>query len=50
MDKSNQGNIGELQTSELDMEWVYLLLKAKKQGLQVDEIRQFFNDRTLKAI
>ncbi|SEO41633.1 Anti-repressor SinI [Paenibacillus sophorae] len=50
MDKSNQGNIGELQTSELDMEWVYLLLKAKKQGLQVDEIRRFFNDRTLKAM
>ncbi|QWU18169.1 anti-repressor SinI family protein [Paenibacillus sophorae] len=32
------------------MEWVYLLLKAKKQGLQVDEIRRFFNDRTLKAM
>ncbi|KAA9001030.1 DNA-binding anti-repressor SinI [Paenibacillus spiritus] len=32
------------------MEWVHLLLKAKKQGIRAEEIRRFFNDRTLKAM
>ncbi|MFC3749356.1 MULTISPECIES: anti-repressor SinI family protein [Bacillales] len=50
MDKSNQGNNGELQTVDLDLEWVYLLLSAKKAGIKAEEIRRFFNEKALKAI
>ncbi|WP_438493373.1 anti-repressor SinI family protein [Paenibacillus sp. IHBB 3054] len=50
MDKSNQGNNGELQTVDLDLEWVYLLMSAKQAGIKVDEIRQFFNEKTLQAM
>jgi hypothetical protein len=50
LDKSNQGNNGELQTVDLDLEWVYLLMSAKQAGIQADEIRQFFNEKTLQAM
>ncbi|MNB76104.1 Anti-repressor SinI [compost metagenome] len=50
MNKSNQGNNGELQTVALDMEWVQLMLAAKKQGIHADEIRRFLGDKTLKAM
>lgn len=50
LNKSNQGKSGELQTLDLDMEWVHLLLKAKKQGIHADEIRRFLGDKTLKAM
>lgn len=50
LNKSNQGNNGELQTVALDMEWVQLMLAAKKQGIHADEIRRFLGDKTLKAM
>lgn len=50
MDKSNQGDNGELQMADLDLEWVYLLMSAKQAGIQVDEIRQFFSEKTLQAM
>lgn len=50
LDKSNQGNSGELQTVDLDLEWVYLLMSAKNAGIQADEIRQFFNEKMLQAM
>ncbi|MNN13743.1 Anti-repressor SinI [compost metagenome] len=50
MDKSNQGNDGELQMADLDLEWVYLLMLAKEAGIQADEIRQFFSEKALQAM
>ncbi|NUU60293.1 DNA-binding anti-repressor SinI [Paenibacillus sp. JW14] len=39
-----------MQTVDLDLEWVYLLLSAKKAGIKAEEIRRFFNEKALKAI
>ncbi|WP_379128182.1 anti-repressor SinI family protein [Paenibacillus sp. sgz500958] len=50
MDQSNQVDNGEVQLADLDLEWVYLLLKAKKAGILVNEIRQFFNEKSLQAM
>ncbi|MBY0013803.1 anti-repressor SinI family protein [Paenibacillus typhae] len=50
MDKSNQGNVGELQTGDLDLEWVYLMMAARKAGLKVEEIRRFLSERALQAM
>ncbi|WP_082452084.1 MULTISPECIES: anti-repressor SinI family protein [Paenibacillus] len=47
---SNQGNDGELQAVDLDLEWVYLMMSAKKAGLKVDEIRQFLSEKTLQVM
>ncbi|CAH1213486.1 hypothetical protein PAECIP111892_03859 [Paenibacillus auburnensis] len=47
---SNQGNDGELQAVDLDLEWVYLMMSAKKAGLKVDEIRQFLSQKTLQVM
>ncbi|WP_189022585.1 anti-repressor SinI family protein [Paenibacillus albidus] len=47
---SNQGNNGEQQTVDLDLEWVYLLLSAKKAGIEAEEVRSFFNRKALQAI
>lgn len=47
---SNQGNDGELQSVDLDVEWVYLMMSAKKAGLKVDEIRQFLSEKTLQVM
>ncbi|WNS41863.1 anti-repressor SinI family protein [Paenibacillus sp. MMS20-IR301] len=49
MDQSNQGN-DELQAVDLDLEWVYLLMAAKRAGIQADEIRRFFNEKALQAM
>ncbi|MNC18061.1 Anti-repressor SinI [compost metagenome] len=46
MDKSNQGNDGELLMGDLDLEWVYLLMSAKKAGIEADEIRRFLSEKT----
>ncbi|MGN7764005.1 anti-repressor SinI family protein [Paenibacillus sp. 22594] len=46
MDKSNQGNDGELLMGDLDLEWVYLLMSAKKAGIGADEIRRFLSEKT----
>jgi len=50
LDKSNQANDGKLQMADLDLEWVYLLLKAKKAGINASDIRQFFNEKSLQAM
>jgi DNA-binding transcriptional MerR regulator len=47
---SNQGNDAEQQIAELDLEWVYLMMSAKKAGLRIEEIRQFLSERTLQAM
>lgn len=47
MEKSNQGSNGELQTVDLDLEWVNLLMSAKKAGIEAEEIRRFFSERAL---
>ncbi|WP_229522110.1 anti-repressor SinI family protein [Paenibacillus monticola] len=50
MDKSNQGKNGELQTVDLDLEWVHLLLTAKKAGIKAEEIRRFFDEKALRVM
>ncbi|MDQ0196568.1 hypothetical protein J2T20_004980 [Paenibacillus wynnii] len=50
MDMSNQVDNGELREVDLDLEWVYLLLKAKKAGIKAEEVRQFFNERSLQVM
>ncbi|MCL6603451.1 MAG: anti-repressor SinI family protein [Paenibacillus sp.] len=50
MDKSNQVINEEIRGVDLDLEWVYLLLKAKKAGIKAEEIRQFFYERTLQVM
>ena len=47
---SNQGDNVELQEVDLDLEWVYLLLKAKKAGINAQEIRQFFSEKSLQVM
>lgn len=49
MDKSNQGSNRE-QQMDLDVEWVQLLLAAKQAGIRVEEIRQFFHEKTVRAV
>lgn len=49
LDKSNQGK-DELQAADLDLEWVYLLMSAKRAGIQADEIRRFFSEKALQAM
>ncbi|UQZ37522.1 hypothetical protein C2I18_13725 [Paenibacillus sp. PK3_47] len=39
-----------MQTAELDLEWVYLLMSARNAGIKADEIRQFFNEKMLQAM
>lgn len=50
MDKSIQGNNAEPQVIDLDLEWVHLLLTAKKAGIKADEIRRFFHEKTLQVM
>ncbi|WP_340006305.1 anti-repressor SinI family protein [Paenibacillus sp. FSL K6-0276] len=50
MDKSNQGSYREQQVIDLDVEWVHLLLAAKKAGIKTDEIRRFFHEKTVQAV
>lgn len=50
MDKSIQGENVEQQRFELDLEWVHLLLTAKKAGIKVEEIRSFFHEKALKVM
>ncbi|MHA6532248.1 anti-repressor SinI family protein [Paenibacillus sp. BAC0078] len=47
MEKSNQGNNGELQAVDLDLEWVHLLMSARKAGIGAEEIRRFFSEKAL---
>lgn len=42
---SNQGIEGELQAVDVDVEWVYLLMSAKKAGIKAEDVRQFLNHR-----
>jgi len=32
-----------LKENELDKEWVELILQARKQGLSIEDIREFIN-------
>jgi len=50
LNKSNQKDNGELQEVNLDLEWVYLLLKAKKAGIKAEEVRRFFNENSLQVM
>ncbi|WP_239004816.1 anti-repressor SinI family protein [Paenibacillus tepidiphilus] len=50
MKQSNQGNNGELRVADLDREWVYLLMAAKKMGIKAEDIREFLNGKTLQAM
>lgn len=50
LDKSSQGNVEEMQAVEVDLEWIYLLLTAKKAGIQADDIRRFFNDKAIQVM
>ncbi len=31
---------------DLDLEWVYLLMSAKKAGIDADEIRRFLREKS----
>jgi DNA-binding transcriptional MerR regulator len=33
--------------SQLDMEWVKLILEAKEMGLKIEEIQQFLREKSL---
>ncbi|SEU23939.1 Anti-repressor SinI [Paenibacillus sp. NFR01] len=35
---------------DLDLEWVHLMISAKKAGLPVEEIRRFLHERALQAM
>jgi hypothetical protein len=48
--KSNQGSNGEQQAIDLDVEWVDLLLAAKKAGIKADEIRRFFHEKAVRVV
>jgi len=50
LEQSNQGSNREVQVIDVDVEWVHLLQQAKRAGIQAEEIRRFFHDRTVQAV
>nr|WP_144027065.1 anti-repressor SinI family protein [Paenibacillus sp. FSL R7-0273] len=39
-----------MQTGDLDLEWVYLMMAARQAGLKAEEIRRFLSERALQAM